>query len=79
MLSCAVELLLQDGGIPLLLGGTGSGSEGSLRRFIPDPQNQRNLLFEAARQCEESGFHDKVEALSFLSFPLKYQGLMFSK
>lgn len=54
------ELLLRDGGIPLLLGGRGSGAEGSLRRFIPDPQSQRNLLMEAARQCQESGFHDKV-------------------
>ncbi|KAG0576106.1 hypothetical protein KC19_5G056000 [Ceratodon purpureus] len=57
------ELLLRDGGIPLLLGGRGSGSEGSLRRFVPDPQNQRSLLLEAARQCQESGFHDKAVEL----------------
>uniref|UniRef100_A0A7I4E781 Nuclear pore protein n=1 Tax=Physcomitrium patens TaxID=3218 RepID=A0A7I4E781_PHYPA len=57
------ELLLRDGGIPLLLGGRGSGAEGSLRRFIPDPQSQRNLLMEAARQCQESGFHDKAVEL----------------
>lgn len=56
----ALELLLRDGGIPLLLGARGSGIEGSLRRFIPDLQNQRSLLLEAARQCQDSGFHDKV-------------------
>jgi hypothetical protein len=61
------ELLLRDGGIPLLLGGRGSGSEGSLRRFIPDTQNQRSLLLEAARQCQEAGFHDKVESVSLFS------------
>lgn len=59
-LSVALELLLRDGGIPLLLGARGYGSEGSLRRFIPDPQNQKTLLMDAARQCQESGFYDKV-------------------
>lgn len=63
----AEELLLRDGGIPLLLGGRGSGAEGTLRRFIPDPQNQRSLLLEAARQCQDSGFHDKVESVSLFS------------
>lgn len=55
-----LELLLRDGGIPLLLGARGYGSEGSLRRFIPDPQIQKSLLMDAARQCQESGFYDKV-------------------
>lgn len=62
----AEELLLRDGGIPLLLGGRGSGAEGSLRRFIPDLQNQRSLLLEAARQCQDSGFHDKVGSVPLL-------------
>jgi nuclear pore complex protein Nup93 len=54
------ELLLRDGGFQLLLGASGSGSEGALRRFLPDPQSQRMLLLDAARQCQESGLYDKV-------------------
>lgn len=60
------ELLLRDGGIPLLLGARGCGSEGALRRFIPDAQSQHVLLLEAARQCQDSGFQDKVSAMYFM-------------
>jgi hypothetical protein len=27
---------------------------------LPDPQSQRMLLLDAARQCQESGLYDKV-------------------
>ncbi|KAK9154799.1 LOW QUALITY PROTEIN: hypothetical protein Sjap_002279 [Stephania japonica] len=53
------ELLLRDGGIPLLLGPRGSGEEGELRRFFIDGKMQQQFLLEAARQCQEAGLYDK--------------------
>ncbi|KAK9128828.1 hypothetical protein Syun_017625 [Stephania yunnanensis] len=53
------ELLLRDGGIPLLLGPRGSGEEGELRRFFTDRKMQQQFLLEAARQCQEAGLYDK--------------------
>ncbi|KAH9307979.1 hypothetical protein KI387_035890, partial [Taxus chinensis] len=53
------ELLLREGGITLLLGPNGTGSEGALRRFLPDRQAQHQFLLEAAWQCQESGIYDK--------------------
>jgi nuclear pore complex protein Nup93 len=44
----------------VLLGARGYGSEGSLQRFVPYPRNQKALLVDAARQCQQSGFYDKV-------------------
>uniref|UniRef100_A0A0D6QUL5 Nuclear pore protein n=1 Tax=Araucaria cunninghamii TaxID=56994 RepID=A0A0D6QUL5_ARACU len=53
------DILLREGGISLLLGPNGTGSEGALRRFLPDRQAQHHFLLEAARQCQDSGFYDK--------------------
>lgn len=53
------ELLLREGGIGLLLGPNGTGSEGALRRFLPDRQAQHHFLLEAARQCQDAGLYDK--------------------
>ncbi|XP_057864951.2 nuclear pore complex protein NUP93A isoform X2 [Cryptomeria japonica] len=53
------EILLREGGIMLLLGPNGTGSEGALRRFLPDRQTQHLFLLEAARHCQESGLYDK--------------------
>lgn len=54
------EILLCDGGIPLLLGTKGAGEEGLLRRYLPDWQSRQQLLLEAACQCQEAGLYDKV-------------------
>eukprot|EP01018_Ginkgo_biloba_P022309 Gb_32484 [translate_table: standard] len=53
------EILLQEGGIALLLGPSGTGSEGALRRFLPERQAQHHFLLEAARRCQDSGLYDK--------------------
>ncbi|PIA48340.1 hypothetical protein AQUCO_01400741v1 [Aquilegia coerulea] len=53
------ELLLRDGGVPLLLGHRGAGEEGELRRFLSDRKDQQQFLLEAARQCQEGGLFDK--------------------
>ncbi|EFJ19806.1 hypothetical protein SELMODRAFT_177656 [Selaginella moellendorffii] len=55
-----IELLLRDGGIALLLGSNGIGSEGALRRFLPDPTMQQQMLLEAARHAQESGLYEKA-------------------
>ncbi|GLJ24656.1 hypothetical protein SUGI_0471390 [Cryptomeria japonica] len=60
------EILLREGGIMLLLGPNGTGSEGALRRFLPDRQTQHLFLLEAARHCQESGLYDKVNLSCFL-------------
>ncbi|BBN03469.1 nuclear pore complex protein Nup93 [Marchantia polymorpha subsp. ruderalis] len=61
------ELLLRDGGVALLLGPTGVIGDGMLKRFMPDSQAQQHLLFDAARQCQESGLYDKaVELLRYV-------------
>ncbi|WOL18253.1 nuclear pore complex protein [Canna indica] len=52
------EILLQDSGISLLLGPRGTG-EGVLCKYMSDWDNRRQFLLEAARQCQESGLHDK--------------------
>ncbi|KAL3698515.1 hypothetical protein R1sor_012591 [Riccia sorocarpa] len=57
------ELLLREGGIALLLGPTGGIGDGMLKRFMPEPQTQQQLLFEAARQCQESGLYEKAVEL----------------
>eukprot|EP00249_Psilotum_nudum_P024016 c29060_g1_i1 orf=572-3217(-) len=57
------ELLRHDGGIPLLLGSSGTGSEGALRRFLPDHQTQYHFLVDAARQFQDSGLYDKAVEL----------------
>lgn len=54
------ELLLREGGIGLLLGPSGTGAEGALRRFFPTQQGQQSLLLDAARQCQDAGHYDKV-------------------
>ncbi|XP_077253727.1 nuclear pore complex protein NUP93A-like [Tasmannia lanceolata] len=53
------ELLLRDGGIPLLLGPRGPGHEGALRRFLSDRKSQQQFLLAAAQQCQEAGLYDK--------------------
>ncbi|KAL5719890.1 Nuclear pore complex protein nup93a [Ranunculus cassubicifolius] len=53
------ELLLRDGGIPLLLGLRGAGEEGQLRRFLTDRKDQQQFVLEAARQCQEAGLFEK--------------------
>ncbi|PWA69589.1 nucleoporin interacting component (Nup93/Nic96-like) family protein [Artemisia annua] len=54
-----MEILLRDGGILLLLGPSGAGEEGELRRLLMDPKDRHQFLFEAARQCQEAGLNDK--------------------
>ncbi|MCO5566899.1 hypothetical protein L7F22_020582 [Adiantum nelumboides] len=54
------EILLSDGGISLLLGVFGTGSEGSLKRFLPDSEAQQRFLFDVACQCQESGQYEKA-------------------
>ncbi|KAI5059118.1 hypothetical protein GOP47_0025437 [Adiantum capillus-veneris] len=54
------EILLSDGGVHLLLGVFGTGSEGSLKRFFPDSQVQQRFLFDVAYQCQESGQYEKA-------------------
>ncbi|ERN00292.1 hypothetical protein AMTR_s00107p00047780 [Amborella trichopoda] len=53
------ELLLQDGGIALMLGPRGAGEEGELTRFMNDSRERQQFLLEAARQCQEIGLYDK--------------------
>lgn len=54
------EILLCDGGIALLLGPRGAGEEGALRRFMNDQKAKQQFLLDAARQCQDAGFYDKV-------------------
>ncbi|XP_068662330.1 nuclear pore complex protein NUP93A-like [Aristolochia californica] len=54
-----MEILLRDGGIPVLLGPRAAGEEGALRRFLVDRKLQQQFLLDAARQCQESGLYDK--------------------
>ena len=58
------EILLSDGGIQLLLGPFGTGSEGALKRFVSDHESQCHFLLEVASQCQESGIFDKVIILN---------------
>lgn len=53
------EILLRDGGIPLLLGSRGAGEEGQLGRYLSDGKTRQEFLFEAARQCQDAGLYDK--------------------
>ncbi|KAL9232595.1 hypothetical protein vseg_007690 [Gypsophila vaccaria] len=53
------EVLLHDGGIPLLLGPRGAGEEAELRRFFTDAASRQQFLLEAASQCQETGNYDK--------------------
>lgn len=61
------ELLLQDGGIYLLLGPRGAGEEGELARFLSDFKARQQFLLEAAHKCQEAGLNEKVN-FSFLDF-----------
>lgn len=54
------EILLSDGGVNLLLGPFGTGSEGALKRFLPDHEAQHHFLMEVACQCQDSGLYDKA-------------------
>ncbi|KAH7429846.1 hypothetical protein KP509_09G068400 [Ceratopteris richardii] len=54
------EILLSDGGVHLLLGLFGTGSEGALKRFLPGSETQQQFLFEVACQCQESGQYEKA-------------------
>lgn len=58
------EILLRDGGVSLLLGPRGTGEEGSLSKYMMDQNSRKQFLLEAARQCQESGLHDKVHPLN---------------
>lgn len=58
------EILLKDGGVSLLLGPRGTGEEGSLSKYMMDQNSRKQFLLEAARQCQESGLHDKVHPLN---------------
>ncbi|GJZ76888.1 nuclear pore complex protein NUP93A [Tanacetum coccineum] len=60
-----MEILLCDGGILLLLGPSGTGEEGELQRFLMEPKDWHQFLFDAARQCQEAGPYDKVNSISF--------------
>lgn len=57
------EILLSDGGVHLLLGPSGTGSEGALKRFLPDHQAQHRFLLEVAHHCQDSGLYDKAVEL----------------
>lgn len=54
------EILLSDGGVHLLLGPFGTGSEGALKRFLPDHEAQQHFVFEVACQCQETGQYEKA-------------------
>lgn len=54
------EILLSEGGVHLLLGSFGTGSEGALNRYLPDNEAQHRFLFEVACQCQDSGLYDKA-------------------
>ncbi|OAY82065.1 Nuclear pore complex protein NUP93A [Ananas comosus] len=53
------EILLRDGGIPLLLGPRGTGDEGELRKYMMDWRSREQFLLEAAHQCQEAGLYEK--------------------
>ncbi|KAL5218230.1 hypothetical protein ABZP36_018914 [Zizania latifolia] len=53
------EILLRDGGIQLLLGPSGMGEEGELKKYMMDWRSRQQFLLEAAHQCHEAGLYDK--------------------
>ncbi|KAG8097280.1 hypothetical protein GUJ93_ZPchr0013g35821 [Zizania palustris] len=53
------EILLRDGGIQLLLGPSGMGEEGELKKYMIDWRSRQQFLLEAAHQCHEAGLYDK--------------------
>ncbi|KAM0924208.1 hypothetical protein ACQ4PT_005029 [Festuca glaucescens] len=53
------EILLRDGGIQLLLGPSGMGEEGQLKKYMMDWRSRQQFLLEAAHRCQEAGLYDK--------------------
>ncbi|KQK21691.1 nuclear pore complex protein NUP93A [Brachypodium distachyon] len=53
------EILLRDGGIQLLLGPSGMGEEGELKKYMMDWRSRQQFLLEAAHRCQEAGLYDK--------------------
>ncbi|GJN31466.1 hypothetical protein PR202_gb19866 [Eleusine coracana subsp. coracana] len=53
------EILLRDGGIQLLLGPSGMGEEGELKKYMMDWRSRQQFLLEAAHWCQEAGLYDK--------------------
>ncbi|GJW21128.1 nuclear pore complex protein NUP93A [Tanacetum coccineum] len=74
-----MEILLRDGGILLLLGPSGAGEEGELSRFLMDPKDRHQFLFEAARQCQEAGLNDKVNSLPYKNCGALYPSIEIQK
>jgi nuclear pore complex protein Nup93 len=54
------EILLRDGGMQLLLGSSGMGEEGELKKYMMDWRSRQQFLLEAVHQCQEAGLYDKV-------------------
>ena len=59
------EILLRDGGIQLLLGPSGMGEEGELKKYMVDWRSRQQFLLEAAHRCQEAGLYDKVSKTVF--------------
>jgi nuclear pore complex protein Nup93 len=57
------EILLRDGGIQLLLGPSGMGEEGQLKKYMMDWRSRQQFLLEAAHRCQEAGLYDKVSLI----------------
>uniref|UniRef100_A0A804LK96 Nuclear pore protein n=1 Tax=Zea mays TaxID=4577 RepID=A0A804LK96_MAIZE len=55
-----MEILLRDGGIQLLLGPSGMGEEGELKKYMMDWRSRQQFLLEAAHRCQEAGLYDKA-------------------
>jgi nuclear pore complex protein Nup93 len=60
------EILLRDGGIQLLLGSSGMGEEGELKKYMMDWRSRQQFLLEAAHRCQEVGLYDKVSFQNFV-------------
>ena len=59
------EILLREGGIQLLLGPSGMGEEGGLKKYMMDWRSRQQFLLEAAHRCQEAGLYDKVSKTVF--------------
>ncbi|KAF7022022.1 hypothetical protein CFC21_034868 [Triticum aestivum] len=59
LMQLLTEILLRDGGIQLLLGPSGMGEEGELKKYMMDLRSRQQFLLEAAHRCQEAGLYDK--------------------
>jgi hypothetical protein len=47
-----------------LLGPSGMGEEGQLKKYMMDWRSRQQFLLEAAHRCQEAGLYDKVSSNS---------------